>query len=431
MNSHDWYGILSTLTHQFNDNFTFTGGLDARYYKGIHYRRLEDLLGLDAFFDDDDVNNPVKYVTDEGSDADKDKIDYYNDGLVKWIGVFGQLEYSVGSLSAFVSGSYSNQSFRRIDYFLYTPDEQKSDWEAFSGGTVKAGLNYNITSNHNVFVNGGFFSQQPIFDNIFLNNTNNVNENAENQKVSSVELGYGYRSTYANVNVNFYSTTWTDRQLSRTVQVNNQDGTANFFNIGQVHQGIEVDGSVSPVPNLTLTGMVSLGNWRYNNDFTARVVDGDQQFIGEYTLYTDGVKVPDAAQTAFNIGAEYEIIRGLRIYGSYYFADNVYADFNIATDNSFNNPTQPDGSENQAWKLPSYSLVDGGVSYGFKLGNVFLTARLNVNNIMDEEYMSESETNILFNPNTETRKIGDNGSTRNVVYYGFGRTWNAGLKVKF
>jgi hypothetical protein len=90
MNSHDWYGILSTLTHEFNDSFTFTGGLDARYYKGIHYRRLEDLLGLDAFFDDDDVNNPVKYVTDEGSDADKDKIDYYNDGLVKWIGVFGQ-----------------------------------------------------------------------------------------------------------------------------------------------------------------------------------------------------------------------------------------------------------------------------------------------------------------------------------------------------
>jgi hypothetical protein len=143
------------------------------------------------------------------------------------------------------------------------------------------------------------------------------------------------------------------------------------------------------------------------------------------------VKVPDAAQTAFNIGAEYEIIRGLRVYGSYYFADNVYADFNIASDNSFNNPTQPDGSENQAWKLPSYSLIDGGISYGFKLGNALITARVNVNNISDEKYMSESETNILFNPNTETRSIGDNGSTRNVVYYGFGRTWNAGVKVKF
>jgi len=431
MNSHDWYGLLSTLTHHINDNFTFTGGLDARYYKGIHYRRLEDLNGLDAFFDDDDVNNPVKYITNEGSDEDKDKIDYYNDGLVKWLGVFGQLEYSVGPLSAFVSGSYSNQSFKRIDYFLYTPDEQESDWEAFSGGTVKTGLNYNINSNHNVFFNGGYFSQQPIFDNIFLNNTNNVNGNAENQKVYSFELGYGFRSPYVSFNVNLYSTTWSDRQLSRTVEVNNEDGTANFFGIEQKHEGVEFDITGSPTPGLTLTGMASYGNWRYASDFTARVVDGNQQFIGEYTLYMDGVKVPDAAQLTFNLGAEYEIIRGLKVYGSYYFADKIYADFNVASDNSFNNPTQPDGSENQAWKLPSYSLVDGGVSYGFKIGKLFMTARLNVNNVLDEEYMSESETNILFNPDTETQSIGDNGSRRNVVYYGFGRTWNAGIKVKF
>ena len=431
MNSHDWYGLLSTLTHHLNDNFTLTGGLDARYYKGIHYRRLEDLLGLDAFYDDDDLNNPVKYVTDEGSDENKDKIDYYNDGLVKWLGVFAQLEYSTGPLSAFVSGSYSNQSFKRIDYFLYTPDEQESDWEAFSGGTIKAGLNYNINPNHNVFANGGVFSQQPIFDNIFLNNTNTVNPNAENQKVYSFELGYGYRSAYASVNVNLYSTTWTDRQLSRTVQVNNEDGTANFFGIEQQHQGVELDAAFSPVPDLTLTGMASFGNWSYANDFVANVVDGNQQFIGQTTLYMDGVKVPDAAQITFNLGAEYEIIRGLKIYGSYYYADNIYADFNVATDRSFDNPTQPDGSENQAWKLPSYSLVDGGLSYGFKLGKLFMTARVNVNNITDEKYISESETNILFNPNTETRKIGDNGSTQNVVYYGFGRTWNAGLKVKF
>ncbi|HYG19048.1 MAG TPA: TonB-dependent receptor, partial [Ohtaekwangia sp.] len=148
MNEHDWYGILSTLTHEIDDSFTLTGGLDARYYKGMHYRRVENLLGLAAFFDDDDINNPVKYVTGEGNDGDK--IDYYNDGLVKWLGLFAQLEYSKDNLSAFVSGSYSNQSFQRIDYFLYEPAEQASDWEAFSGGTIKAGVNYNISENHNV-----------------------------------------------------------------------------------------------------------------------------------------------------------------------------------------------------------------------------------------------------------------------------------------
>ena len=60
-----------------------------------------------------------------------------------------------------------------------------------------------------------------------------------------------------------------------------------------------------------------------------------------------------------------------------------------------------------------------------------LILRANVNNVFDNEYISESETNILYNPDTETTEIGENGSTRNVVFYGFGRTWNAGLKIKF
>jgi outer membrane cobalamin receptor len=423
MNEHNWYGVLSTLTHTFNENLVLTGGVDLRYYKGIHYRRVEDLLGLDAFFDDDDVNNPVKYIT--GTERDGGKIDYYNDGLVKWGGLFGQLEYTGESFSAFIAGSASNQSFRRIDYFLYEPAEQESSWESFMGGTVKAGINYNINENHNVFANGGFFSQQPIFDNVFLNNTNIVNEEAKNQNVYAVEVGYGFRSRFAAINLNAYSTEWTDRQISRTTQVDGQDGTANFFGVGQVHQGIELDFNISPVNRLNITGMASVGNWRYKDDFVANVFNNDQQLIGTLQLYMSDVKVPDAAQTTFNLGADYEFIKGLRGYASYYYADKIYADFNVATDRTFLT------AGNQAWQLPSYDLVDVGASYAFKVSGLDVIVRVNVNNLFDNEYISESETNILYDPNTESTAIGDNGSTRNVVYYGFGRTWNAGLKLKF
>lgn len=422
INSHNWYGLLSTLTHTINDQFTFTGGVDARFYKGIHYRRVEDLLGLSAFFDDDDINNPVKYVTGEGKDGGK--IDYYNDGLVKWGGLFGQMEYSNNNLSAFLSGSFSNQSFKRIDYFLYQEGQQESDWESFTGGTVKAGANYNLTENHNVFVNGGYFSQQPIFDNVFLNNTNNVNINSTNQQVYAFEVGYGYRSANFSLNVNAYNTEWTDRQISRTTQVNGQDGTANFFGVGQLHKGIELDFSLTPISKLNITGMASFGNWKYSDDFTASVFDTNQQLIGTLDLFMKHVKIPDAAQTTLSVGADYEVIKRFRIYGNYYYADKIYADFNVATDASFLTP----GS--QAWQVPSYDLVDAGASYGFNLSDVEVILRVNVNNVLDNQYLSESETNILFNPNTEMAKIGDNGSTRNVVYYGLGRTWNVGLKIK-
>lgn len=425
MNEHNWYGVLSTLTHHINNEFTFSGGLDLRYYKGMHYRRVEDLLGLDAFFDDDDINNPEKYITGEGKDGGK--IDYYNDGLVKWIGAFGQVEYSHNNFSAFLSGSYSNQAFQRIDYFLYTPEEQKSDWEAFGGGTLKAGFNYNIGANHNIFINGGKLWQQPIFDNIFLNNTNTVNEDAEDQKVTSIEVGYGYRSRYATVNVNAYNTEWTDRQISRNTTIDDEDGTANFFGVGQIHQGVELEISVSPIEGLNLTGMTSFGNWRYKDDFSASVYDEDQQFIGELSLYMKDVKIPDAAQATFSIGADYEIIRRLKIYGNYYYADKIYADFNVATDGTF----LTEGK--QAWQLPSYSLVDTGVSYGFKIGGLDVTWRLNINNLLDKEYISESETNKLFDAGDATAdtEVGKRGSSTNIVYYGLGRTWNTSIKVKF
>ena len=35
----------------------------------------------------------------------EEKIDYHNDGFVRWSGVFGQLEYSNDDLSVFVQGA--------------------------------------------------------------------------------------------------------------------------------------------------------------------------------------------------------------------------------------------------------------------------------------------------------------------------------------
>jgi outer membrane cobalamin receptor len=441
MNEHNWYGILSNLTYRLSDQITLTGGIDARYYKGLHYRRVEDLLGLNAYFDDNDINEPEKYVTDEGR-ASGNEIDYNNDGLVNWTGLFGQVEYSKGPLSTFISFSGSNQGFKRIDYFIYGDDdpEQESDWENFLGGTVKAGLNYNIDGNHNVFVNGGIFSRQPIFDNVFINFRNDVNPDASNQRVTAIEVGYGYRSQYFSANLNLYNTQWGNRQISqslrREIDINGTptqtDGNVNFTDISQLHQGIEIDFVASPINQLRITGMATLANWRYKDDFNAVWTPEDislSQYSEEVTLRMKDVKVPDAAQTVFSLGVDYEIMDGLSVYWTYYFAGNLYANFDLADEvESYLEESH------QAWRLPSYSLNDVGIAYSFTLANLDVTARLNVNNVFDETYIAESESNILFDPNDGEDNLipgSKNGSIHNRVYYGFGRTWNAGLRVRF
>src|SRR5690606_13479810 len=300
--------------------------------------------------------------------------------------------------------------------------------------------NYNIDGNHNVFINGGYFSRQPIFDNVFINFRNDVNPDAGNQRVSAIEVGYGYRSQYFSANVNLYNTQWGNRQISqslrREIDINGTptqtDGNVNFTDVSQLHQGIEIDFVASPVNQLRITGMVTLANWRYQDDFNAVWTPEDLSLSNhaeQLTLRMKDVKVPDAAQTVFSLGVDYEITNGVNLYGTYYFADNLYANFDLADEvESYLE------ENNQAWKLPAYNLVDLGVAYSFKLANLDVTARLNVNNAFDEEYIAESESNILYDPSDGDDALSpgsETGSVRNRVYYGFGRTWNAGLRVRF
>ncbi len=449
MNSHNWFGVLSTLTTKLNDNLTLVAGFDGRYYKGIHYRRVENLLGADGYVSQSDDNNPMNLITetvpadfgsfgDDTHDPGGNVLNYYNDGVVNWLGLFGQLEYSNDKLSAFLSLSGSSQGFKRIDYFNYeegdTPSNdinndgeyRESEWENFLGGTVKGGLNYNLDAQNNVFVNGGYFSRQPIFDNVFLNFRNQVNETVQNQSVVAFEAGYGFRSNNFSAKINAYYTEWGNRQFDQSFSnfqyINTGgdtlvvDALVVFENVAQTHTGLELEMSYSPFRALQLNGMLSLGNWEYTDDFFATLTDTDNNVaIREEKLATNGLKVGDAAQTTFSIGASYEVISGLRVYADYYYADNLYAEWSIE-----------DGVPEQVVQLPSYNLVDAGVSYNFDLGSTNCTLRFNMNNVTDEIYIAELDTNIPDDPNTAVNELYDNRGNM-----GFGRTWNAGFKVRF
>lgn len=427
MNSHNWYGLLSTLTHKFNSQLTLTGGIDVRYYKGIHYRRLENLLGNTSYSSGANNNNPTNTIS-EVSEANfgnfhdnsykdgNNVLNYWNDGLVSWTGIFAQLEYSNDKLTAFGSVNGSNQGFKRIDHFNYldSDPEQESDWQNFLGGNVKAGVNYNIDDHNNVFFNTGFISKQPIFDNVFVNFVNDVNPDAKNQSISSFELGYGYRSQTFRANINAYYTNWSDRQLNfGTENALTQDLLYNFTTT-QIHSGLELEMNWSPTRALTIKGMASIGNWEYGDDFTAvgNNIDSVAFAPEDITIFANGLKVGDAAQTTLNLGINYEIIDGLRVYADYFFNDRLYANFSLDQDDQF----QAEGG--QVLELPSYSLVDLGASYTFPISDYKMTVRFNVNNLLDEWYVSELTTN------------GDS-VMESQGFVGFGRTWNAGIKFHF
>ena len=423
MNSHDWVGAISNLEKQFG-NWKTSIGVDLRKYKGYHYRVVNDLLGLKGYYSTGNKNSAGQLVeTTVEASPFKDtgirgpKIDYYNNGIVGWQGVNGLVEYADEKLTAVLQAGLSNQSFQREDFFDQ-PGNPISDVHNQGGGYLKGGVNANINERSNVFLNTGFISRQPQFDAVFPNYANNVNPELQNEKIQSVELGYGYKGKKLSANINLYNTNWGNRFITRSLfNAQGDQGTAQFKNIDVTHRGIEIEGTYRPISKLKLQGSLSLGDWRYTKDFTSTLFDANQQQIGTGTLYLKDAKVGDAAQTTAYFSADYYIGKSSIDFG-YRFVDGLYADYSIV-DSVF---TTPDNVG--ALQLPSYSVADLGFTTRFGA----FTLRANVNNLFDTVYISESETNIHATAGSQTWNGID---VNNSVWFGFGRTWNASLKYKF
>ena len=473
INSHDWYGGVINLNKKLSDKLTVDFGIDARTYRGIHYQNLTDLIGSDNYADNFDVNNPGRVLNFEYAaepngnpifNTDyQQKINYNNDGLVRWYGAFTQLEYSSDNLTAFIQGAVSQQGFRRDDYFKYlvTDPLYSTDYKNILGGNVKGGVNYNINSYHNVFVNAGYYSKQPFFNAVYPNNASVLNENITNEKIIGIEAGYGFRSSKFNANVNVYRTTWKDRFIRLTSNIDDDLntatptvlGTAFLQGVEQIHMGVELDFTYKPINKLAINGMVSVGDWRYGSNVTANYQDDNNVVITNpsgdvYTekLFIDGIKVGDAAQTTASIGASYELLTRLKIDGNYRYIDNLFASIDPT---AFKTQIANDKG---SLLLPSYGLVDAGVSYKMLVGKDKMNSvnfRFNMNNVLDKVFIAESRTNIHIKnqgdfvntngtPNTTAYttyvanlKVYDGLDQTNQVYFGFGRTWNFGISYNF
>ncbi|WP_316789833.1 TonB-dependent receptor [Pedobacter frigoris] len=425
-NDHKWGGLLSTYKKKLNDKIDLLAGLDVRQYKGEHYNSVRNLLGAEYVLEiangnpttsrgAGDINNPVKMA------KTGDKIGFNYDGLVGWQGAFVQAEYSYDKLSAFVSLSGNNQSYQRVDHYKYLTSDpnRKSATVNNLGYQAKGGANYNIDANHNVFANVGYLEKAPIFEAVFAGYQNKKNPDAVTEKILSYELGYGYRSRKFSGNLNLYRTSWKDRSTINPYYdpASQQFYTANLSGVDALHQGVEVDFKYTPVHGLTINGMLSVGDWKWDSNVPKAVitdVNGTALANGSIgPLYTKGIRVGDQPQTTLALGASFDVTEDLRIGADYNYFSRFYSSFV---------PTAITAENLVPWQLPNYSLLDVNAVFKFKFAGVRSSMFANVNNLLDAEYISDS--NAQFN-----NGISDVNNSN--VYYGVGRTWTVGLKVNF
>ncbi|MBQ8501254.1 MAG: TonB-dependent receptor [Bacteroides sp.] len=442
MNNHEWYGLLSTYTTKFGENFDFYGGIDLRYYKGLHQNIITDLFSGAYFVDSNrssvkEANNAAasnpEFAKQKLGVGDVIYRDY--DGFVMSEGAFAQLEYNKDKLAAFVAGGISNTSYWRYDRFYYDETHAESSKKHYLGGNVKGGANFNLTDNHNVFFNAGYVSRAPMFDTSFINsqNSHDRNPDAKNEKIMSFEVGYGYHSRFFSANVNAYYTKWMDKSLYDSGTSNGERWTINMTGADAKHMGVEVDFEAKPFRWMSINGMFSWGDWRWDGLATGFYYDStgqmltygggapvtDMSNVEQYRakIKMDNIHVGGSAQTTAALGLTVRPMKGLRLSMDWnYFARN-YADFDLDAGDT------GAGKEVlvvEPWEIPSYSTFDLSAGYSFDFGKTRATLSGNVNNLFNQEYIADA-----YDGDTHTWE----SATR--VLYGFGRTYTVRLKINF
>ena len=461
MNMHNWVGMVMKYEKVFSDNLTFNVGADLRTYYGEHFRIVENFHGLTSWQENIRLRNQNDNHQTYGSygtyknvitardmaanpwyatfaDFNEDeKIAYSNDERISYAGIFAQVEYTSDNFSTFFQGAVSNQSHQRFDHYQYADQtlidgtssqgtgalpggiEDGVDSEKVSnvGYNAKTGVAWDLGADGTVFVNAGYYSRQPYHDNIYLNFTNQVNPLTSNETILGLEAGYSYSSPNFSTNVNVYRTSWADRVVT---SFNVQDDVVTFTTnegVEQLHQGIEVDFRAKPQPDVpyTLTGFVSIGDWKYVGEAISRVTDEDQNLLDTFSNDVDGGEVGDAAQFTAGLGIDLQIAERFSMDSDVRFYDNLYADVGAVKENL---------------KVPSYHVVDFGMSYKMYVGDDgdSLNFRLNINNLFDRVYINELRTNIAAEAGDTTWK---GVNVANQGYFGMGRTWTVGLRYKF
>ena len=461
MNMHNWLGLVTNYETAINDNLTLNVGADLRTYYGEHFRVVENFHGLTSWQENiklrDQNNNHQHYgswgtyknvittrdmaanpwsATFASFDQDE-KIAYSNDERISYAGIFTQLEYTSDNMSAFFQGAVSTQHHQRFDHYQYADQTLIDGTSSQATGPLPSGITDGVDSEKvdnvgynakagaawnawggKVFVNAGYYSRQPYHDNIYLNYTNQINPLTTNETIVGLEAGYTYSSPNFSTNVNLYRTSWADRVVT---SFNVQDDVVTFTTnegVEQLHQGVEWDFRWKPQPDMpyNLTGFVSVGDWVYQGNVVNRVVDEDQNVISTTEADVDGGKVGDAAQFTAGMGIDVQLAERWSMDSDIRFYDNLYADVGAVKENL---------------KVPSYHVVDMGMSYKMYVGedSNSLNIRLNINNLFDRVYINELRTNIAAGDGTGV--LYDGIDTANQGYFGLGRTWNVGLRYRF
>jgi hypothetical protein len=326
--------LNSTLNKRFGDHVKTTGGVEARYTKGMHYKVIADMLGADTYTDVDQYSENyapqkpnIQYNDLNSTDTEKQKGDVfgYNYNIhVYSANAWFQNSHNYDNLDFYYGGKLSVMSYQREGLMKNGRAPLNSyGWgqkHEFFNQSIKAGVTWKLDGN-NFFSVNGLAENQPTLPNLAYVSPrikDNAIPNLGSGKILHVDANYQFNSRLMRGRVTLYHT-----RLNDQVEIDNfyNDDLMTFTNciltgVNKVHEGIEIGISAKVTTELTATFLGSISDYYYNNHPTATVsresgvksnADGNivEAEDESYTVYLKNYKVGGTPQTALSFELDY------------------------------------------------------------------------------------------------------------------------------
>ncbi|WP_054852508.1 carboxypeptidase-like regulatory domain-containing protein [Olleya sp. ITB9] len=427
--------IFST---EVNENVLINAGINYKKLDSENFAEIIDLLGsttgalnVDSFSQNQfDLNNPdqVAFVGD--------KFRYNYNLFVNELSGFAQAQFKYNKVDFYVAGSVTKTDYQREG--LYKNENQvyiedgierdnsfgKGDKIEFTGYGAKAGFTYKISGKHLLDFNGGYIAKAPSIRNTYtnsreshdyvgvINGIDNTDINITEEKISSIDASYIFRSPIVKAKLTgFYTKIEDANEVSFFFT---QGSTTGFIQevlsgVEKQHIGGELGVEAQVTPTIKLKGAASVGQYTYSNNPNLYVTSTSEDFIdvqGGDVVNTSGLvstsnlenyKVAGGPQTAYSVGFEYRDPDYWWFGATANFFDNAYIDVSpLSRSNEFY--TDADGLPYNDYdpeiavdllkqeKFDSYMVVNlvGGKSW--KIGDKYIGFFASVGNLLDKQY---------------------------------------------
>ena len=411
------------LNTELSDNILLNTSINYRTLRSENFAEIIDLIGGSGYLNVDsfdgiqfDLQNPNR-VAIEG-----ERFSYDYNIFADIVNGYAQAQFKYNKIDFYLSGSFTNTKYQREGHYQNENFKDnsfgKGEELSFTGIGAKGGFTYKITGKHLVDLNAAYLTKAPSIRNTYSNSRSNHNvvPNITEEKISSADLSYIFRSPIVKAKLTGFYTMLEDANeisfffadgvgnviASSGSDLPGQSNDTEFIQeilqkINKKHIGVELGIEAQVTPTIKLKGAAAVGQYTYDNNPNIYLSSDrfNNVYLGKSAL--KDYKLSGGPQRAYSAGFEYRDPDYWWFGATANFFTNTYIDVSPLT-RSANFYTDVDGqpfndyNEGLARNLlrqeefDEYIVVNlvGGKSW--KIKDYFVGFFASVGNILDQEY---------------------------------------------